>query len=86
MGYQPHEMFDTPDDHTIIWRYIPIEQLLGILNGNSLYFTNPRILEDRLEGSYPAKTNNSLWDRINLLDENLPIKKGEGYDNTFAKL
>ena len=80
MGYQPHKMFETPCDDTIIWRYIPIEQLLGILNGNCLYFTNPRTLEDKLEGIYPNKTYWSLWNSINLLDERLPIKKCGSYE------
>ena len=80
MGYLPHEMFETPDNDTTIWRYIPIEQLLGILNGNYLYFTNPSTLEDKLEGSYPEKTYESLKDCINLLNEKLPIKKNGSYE------
>ena len=80
MSYQPHEMFETPDDDTIIWKYTPIEQLLSSLNGNSLYFTNPSRFEDKLEGSYPSETYKSLWNCINLLDERLPIKKDRSYE------
>ena len=80
MSYQPHEMFETPGDDTIIWKYTPIEQLLSSLNGNSLYFTNPSRFEDKREGSYPAETHETLQDYINLLDEKLPIKKSDMYE------
>ena len=80
MGYQPHDMFKTPCNGTVIWQYTPIEKFLSILNGSSLYFANPSRFEDQSEGSYPKKTYKSLWDCINLLDERLPIKKNRSYE------
>ena len=80
MGYQPHDMFKTPSDDTVIWQYIPIEKFLSSLNENSLYFTHPSKFEDQLEGNYPEETYKSLWNCINLLDERLPIKKSRSYE------
>ena len=80
MNYQPHQMFETPNKDTVIWKYTPIEQLLSNLNENSLYFTNPSRFEDQREGSYPQQTYKSLWNHINLLDERLPIKKGDMHE------
>lgn len=80
MGYQPHDMFKTPCDGTVIWQYTPIEKLLSILNGSSIYFANPSRFEDKSEGSYPDKTYESLRSCINLLDERLPIKKTGSYE------
>ena len=80
MGYQPHDMFETPNDDTVIWQYTPIEKLLSILNGSSIYFANPSRFEDKLEGNYPQQTYESLWNCINLLDERLPIKKSRSYE------
>ena len=80
MSYQPHEMFETPNDETVIWKYTPIEQLLNSLNENSLYFTSPSKFEDQLEGNYPDETYKSLWNCINLLDERLPIKRSRSYE------
>lgn len=80
MSYQNHEMFETPDDETVIWQYTPIEKLLSILNERSIYFTNPSKFEDKLEGNYPEQTYKSLWERINLLNEKLPIKKSDSHE------
>jgi len=54
MAFSTHPCFDTPDDSTVVWRYINFSKLISLLSKRALFFSRLRYLEnDPWEGYYP---------------------------------
>lgn len=51
--YEPGVSFDTPSDETVVWRYMPLVQLLDLLSTSELHFTPLSEMEDPWEGHLP---------------------------------
>jgi hypothetical protein len=51
MPYIPdHPVFTTPDDETVIWRYLNLPKFLDMLDRQALWFTQTESLPDPFEG------------------------------------
>lgn len=62
--YEPHPVFDLPNDNTTIWRYMGFSKFISLLNSGALYFTVASKFEDRWEGTIPTANKASLDPRI----------------------
>lgn len=51
--FQPHSELATPDDSTVIWRYMDFPKFMYLLSYSSLYFARANTFDDRWEGWYP---------------------------------
>lgn len=58
--YQKHPNFDSPDDDTILWRYMDLAKFLSILEKEALFFTRADKLGDPYEGA-PSDINVKPW-------------------------
>jgi hypothetical protein len=55
--FREHELLDTPEDDTILWRYLDLSDFLNLLARQTLYFANRReFIADPWEGAIPATT------------------------------
>jgi hypothetical protein len=54
--FREHESLDTPEDDTILWRYLDLSHFLNLLNRQTFYFANRREFDDSWEGAIPATT------------------------------
>ena len=78
MPYQKNISFETPDGNNPIWRYRKLEDLIYILENQSLCFPAIYTFEDRWEGSLSSHTYRSISEKT-LIDENTPVKKDENF-------
>jgi hypothetical protein len=55
--FREHELLDTPEDDTILWRYLDLSYFYNLLDRQTLYFANRReFIADPWEGAIPATT------------------------------
>ena len=49
-NYSEHEVFDTPQPDTILWRYLDFPKFVSILEESALYLTRLDLMDDPFEG------------------------------------
>lgn len=66
MPFEAHQLFPTPPDDAVIWRYVDLSKLLHLVQSNLLFFPSLTTLgkKDRFEGSLSSDE---------LVMENLPL-------------
>lgn len=63
MPYKKSDLFKTPDDKQVIWRYMNYDKFIDLLEKQALYFFNLlkyRNLGDPQEGDLPEYNKNNL--------------------------
>ena len=78
MPYEKNISFETPDKGNPIWRYRKLEDLICILENQSLCFPAIYTFEDRWEGLLSSHTYWSILGKT-LLHENTPVKKNKDF-------
>ena len=79
MPYKDSPYFKTPCHTKTLWRYMHIDKFLAMLSGESLYFPNIYLFDDRFEGTLSNKSLDEIR-KISLLDEkNTPIYDDEAF-------
>lgn len=68
MPYKDSPYFKTPCRTETLWRYMHIDKFLAMLSGESLYFPNIYLFDDRFEGTLSNKSLDEIR-KISLLDE-----------------
>lgn len=58
--YEPHGLFKTPPDETVIWRYTTWTKFCSMLTARGLFFCRADRFDDPWEGSYPPATLEAL--------------------------
>lgn len=53
MPYQESQVFDTPDDTQVIWRYMTLSKLVWVLKKGKLHFHKVNEFDDPFEASVP---------------------------------
>jgi hypothetical protein len=54
--YSAELLFDVPDEHTTIWRYMDFTKFVSLLDKKALYFTRSDKFDDKFEGAIPKLT------------------------------
>lgn len=54
--YSAELLFDVPDEHTTIWRYMDFTKFVSLLDKKALYFTRSDKFDDTFEGAIPKLT------------------------------
>ena len=57
--YEEHANFESPEDHSVLWRYIDFTKFVSLLDTQSLFFARADMLGDPFEGAY-SKVNAAL--------------------------
>lgn len=78
MPYQENISFETPNGDNPIWRYRKLEDLIYILENQSLCFPAVYTFDDHWEGSLSSHTFKSISNKP-LTDENTPVEKNEDF-------
>ena len=50
--YKEHEVFDTPDRASVLWRYLDFTRFVSLLDRSALHFTKAVQFDDPYEGAY----------------------------------
>lgn len=58
--YKPHFLFEEPEDTTIIWKYLPLDKFLVMMQTKSLYFCRADKFEDPYEGTISKEALSKL--------------------------
>jgi len=58
--FKQHFLFDDPDDEAVIWKHLPFDKFLSLLQTNSLYFCRADRFEDPYEGTISKRTLDEL--------------------------
>jgi hypothetical protein len=58
--FNPHPYLITPENSTIVWRYMDLSRFLSLLHSKSLYFSKLDQLDDKQEGQLPPSMRESL--------------------------
>lgn len=93
MPYQKSPYFDTPEDKAELWRYMPIDKFMAMLNDGALYFPKITSFKDNYEGKLPFLSRQNVQ-KENLFNENnTPIKRDDAFfkhkkvfEDTYKKL
>lgn len=56
--------FQTPQDDTIIWRYMDLWKFIDLIQTNELYFPRIDQLGDLTEGVFPEEAQNRLFEYL----------------------
>ena len=61
--YQPHNLFVSPQDSALLWRYMDLSKFIDILHRKSLFFARSDRLSDPWEGgtSYVNVASRAEW-------------------------
>ncbi len=54
--YSAKPLFDVPDEHETIWRYMDFTKFVYLLDKKALYFTRSDKFDDKFEGAIPKPT------------------------------
>ena len=57
--YEEHADFESPEDHSVLWRYMDFTKFVSLLDTQSLFFARADKLGDPFEGAY-SKVNAAL--------------------------
>lgn len=79
--YTEHEVFDTPDDDAILWRYLDFTKFTSLLQRSALHFARADALGDPFEGAR-SRMNREL--RPALYDDAIPAESLRAFDQ-FSK-
>ncbi len=84
MPYEESKYFETPDPTEPLWRYMPIDKFLTMLNEKSLYFPNVTKFkeDDKYEGTLPPHTSSMVYSTHLFNENNTPITQ----DDEFRKM
>ena len=81
MPYEKSDYFETPCGTDPLWRYMPIDKFLTMLNEQSLYF--PNIIkfkdEDKYEGTLSLPSESLVFSRDLFDEKNTPIKQDHAF-------
>lgn len=73
----PH--FKTSLNDILLWRYMPIDKFMAILNDGALYFPKITSFMDKYEGKLPIFSRQNIQ-KENLFNEsNTPIKRDDAF-------
>ena len=79
MPYEKSDYFETPCGTDPLWRYMPIDKFLTMLNEQSLYFPNITLFKDKYEGTLSLPSESIVFS-TDLFDENnTPIKQDDAF-------
>ncbi len=79
MPYLTSPYFKTPDDDEHLWRYMPIDKFLTMLNEESLFFPKIALFKDKYEGTLSLPSE-ALVFSTDLFDKNnTPIKQDDAF-------
>lgn len=79
MPFQKSPHFDTPGKTDELWRYMPIDKFMAMLNDGALYFPKITSFKDNYEGKLPFFTR-QIVQKENLFNEdNTPVKRDEAF-------
>ena len=81
MPYKENPYFDTPSHTETLWRYMPIDKFMSMLNKQALHFPNITLFQenDRYEGELSNKSRAATYE-TNLLDEtNTPVEQDDAF-------
>ncbi len=79
MPYQESPYFDTPEEKAELWRYMPIDKFMAMLNDGALYFPKITSFMDNYEGKLPFFSRQNVQ-KENLFNEsNTPIKRDDAF-------
>jgi hypothetical protein len=51
MPFEPHDGLTTPDDATVLWRYMDFAEFVNLIENQALWFPRMDQVEDPLEGT-----------------------------------
>jgi len=53
--YKSHNSIETPNNETIIWKYMDMWKFLDLIESKELYLNRADLFDDNYEGRYPGK-------------------------------
>lgn len=62
--YTPLSDVDTPPDISVVWRYVDLERLIGMLASNALHLTRLDRFRDTWEGTFPRKVLKAMNENL----------------------
>ena len=88
MPYEESPHFETPCHTKTLWRYMPIDKFMSMINKQSLHFPNITLFQDKdkYEGELSDKSRAAVYE-TNLLDEkNTPIKQDDAFQRNKSMM
>ena len=59
--YKKDDLLQLPKRNSLIWRFMPLADLLAILQSRQLFFPSILTMADRFDGRLPASVSNRYW-------------------------
>ena len=78
MPYQKSPHFETPEGTAELWRYMPIDKFMAMLNDGALYFPKVTSFKDNYEGKL-SFFSQQIVQKENLFNEKSPIKQNDAF-------